>query len=198
MYPSLLQLALLFGITVCLVVGNPLPQAYPINTCQGGASYKNNHEEHFSGDPVTGSTSCDASDGGCTLTEQSTYSVGVTVETGGGLDIGDIVSAGVSVSVSTTTETGTASGGEKSCPTGDYTCALAIQPAMVRVSGVKTSSYLKSDGTCGSQDEDYTVTMPRKGQDNIAGQHVDTCVCKNFPGSDDEAAPSNVCPQDCY
>ena len=134
---------------------------------------------------------------GCTLTQQSSFSVGVTTEVGASLDFGEIVNAGVSVSVSITKETGTTSGAEKSCEAGPYICGFSIRPAMVRVSGVKSVKYLKSDGTCGSKDEDYTVAMPKKVKDGTVAESVNTCACKNFPGWADEAAPSQTCPEDC-
>ena len=80
----------------------------------------------------------DSSDG--QLTDQTTYSVGVTVEVGInlGLDYNGIVQAGLSGSVSTTTEKGTTQGVSDTCPKGDWYCALSITPTMTKVYGTLT------------------------------------------------------------
>ena len=120
----------------------------------------------------------------------------MTVEVGGSLELSfkDIVSAVISVSVSTTTESGGTQGAEKECPAGDYHCALVIRPSMVKVSGVKSSRYLKNDGTCGRKEKEYTVLFPAKGHDETSASSIDTCLCRNYQQKGTGERPDNICP----
>ena len=130
------------------------------------------------------------------MNQESAYTVGVTVEVGGGLslDLAAIAGLDLSASVSYTTETSSVSGAGKDCPDGDWDCSLIIWPGMLRVSGTKTSY---TGIYCTEHKEPYTVLLPKKGADGTATGRVDVCACKNSKGWADPGAPSITCPQDC-
>ena len=58
------------------------------------------------------------------------YSVGVTITLGAdlGLDLGEVVKAGIGASVGTTTTAGENQAGTEPCPAGPWECALQIIP----------------------------------------------------------------------
>lgn len=95
------------------------------------------------------------------MTSETSYTVGVAIEVGVdlGLSFGDIVSAGVSASVATTTETGNAEGAQIPCPDGPWKCALIITPAVVTVSGKKIGYTQTCDY---DTSQPYMVQFPKK------------------------------------
>lgn len=129
------------------------------------------------------------------LTDQSTFTVGVTVEIGIslGLDFEDIA-RDVSGTVSYTTETGTTQGVTDTCPKGAWYCALSITPTMVKVSGIATEN-----AACGLEGSSYpyTILMPKLGNDHNPIVNAEVCTCKNLPDWADQGAISLLCPGDC-
>lgn len=120
--------------------------------------------------------------------------MGYTIELGFdlGLNIDDIIGAGVSLSVSKTTETAIAESAEYQCPTGAWTCALKITPSVVKVKDhvIKSSSIVNTIG-------DYEVTIPRVDSNRNAIVKVTVCACQNRVGWADPGAPP-LCPSNCH
>lgn len=108
-----------------------------------------------------------------------------------GLNVDDIIGAGVSISVAKTTETAIAESAQYECPDGAWTCALKITPSVVHVKGhmIKYSLYSSTKG-------DYEVTIPRTDSNGNAVVKVTVCACKNRKGWADAGAPP-LCPSDC-
>ena len=128
------------------------------------------------------------------LTDQSTYTVGVSVEIGfSGIDFEEIAGE-VSGSVSYTTETGTTQGVADSCPKGSWYCALSITPTMVEVSGIATQP-----SRCGlpGSSTPYTVRMPKLGSDNNPITNAEACTCHNLEHWADDGHLALLCPGDC-
>lgn len=140
----------------------------------------------------------------CQLSDQSSYSVGTTIEVGFslGLNVGEIIAAsgGLDVAVSITKETSEAQGAQLNCPTGPWTCALIIYPGMTRLKGSQFK-YATSVHQCLDEDKSteqpYSVPVPKKALDGTSTSRIDVCACKNFEHWADNGAPSTVCPQSC-
>ena len=136
---------------------------------------------------------------GCQLLQQSTYSVGVSVEVGAdlGLDFGEIVSLGLSASVSQTTEGGSAQGAQVECPEGEWTCSIAITPTVLEVTGTKEVVDGSANmASCDTKEEEYVVQFPKKGADGTVIAATEICACKNKEHWADNGAPK-PCPADC-
>ena len=115
------------------------------------------------------------------LTQQTSYTVGVTIETGIdlGLDLFEIVNAGVSFAVSITTESGTTNGVTDTYPQGGWYCSLNITPTILEVSG--TAQYVDACGNLGAE-EPWTVDLPQKGSDGNPILNVEACTCQKLVG----------------
>ena len=136
---------------------------------------------------------------GGSLTDSSTYTVGVTWSVGISLNLDPASvagSAGIDASVSTTHSSGKTQGATGICPDGPWHCSLSISPQMVQVSGFATSldcCQVRSDSTVSP----YTVLLPQKSSDGLDHASVDICTCQNFAGWAEPGHPGLICPQDC-
>ena len=133
---------------------------------------------------------------GCSLTSESSYTVGVSVTVGAelGLNLANIASAGINGAVSTSTETAQVSGAGHDCPEGPWTCALIITPSMIEASGTQTRY---AGQFCEEYKDKFTVQFPRKGDDQTSSAKIGLCVCKNYKSWADKGAPTTICPGDC-
>lgn len=111
------------------------------------------------------------------LQVQEQYSIAYTVEVGVdlGLNIDDIIGAGIGVSVSKTTETAISESAAYTCPDGAWTCALQIVPSVVRVRGHRF--HYKSPAEVSNN---YEVTIPRTDSIGNAVVEVTICSCHNL------------------
>ena len=132
----------------------------------------------------------------CSNNFQSSYTVGVTWTVGlsAGVNIADVIEAGVNAEISTSQETGTAQSGEKACPVEDYQCALLITPTVVHVKGMKQ----RMNGGCQKLGNPlpYEVEIPVKSQDKMPKVGIDVCACPDLPGSAGKGRPAK-CPAPC-
>ncbi|KAL9124614.1 MAG: hypothetical protein Q9217_006067 [Psora testacea] len=101
---------------------------------------------------------------GCVLTEESSYTVGTNIEIGAdlGLNLGAVLSLGVSASVWTSTETGHAQGGQKQRPAGAWACALVITPNVLTVKGTVIDTFDEDDNCKPGEPTPYVVDDPLK------------------------------------
>ena len=214
--------SLALALTICQLktaIALPSPDR-PLTCMSRDPAYRVDTQITGPGAPVTGDLTCDGSGGSkllksspsltmelpilinfqaCVLSSEVSYTVGVTVQVGGnlGLNFEQIVSAGVSAAVSTTTETGNTQGVQKTCPDGPWKCSLIITPSMVTVTGTQVPHYPCDAQLDEANAKPYTVQFPKKGADGLAGAAYDVCACQNYESWADPGAPSIVCPQPC-
>jgi hypothetical protein len=110
--------------------------------------------------PVSGQACTSDKDDTCTVGAQASVSLGVSITTGGSLDLGEIAHIDTSVTWSYTTTKGESIG--ETCPKGGYVCGLLYQNQLATVKGKKIKTY---GGTCvlaGQQEssDDYEFTAP--------------------------------------
>ena len=84
-----------------------------------------------------------------------------------------------SISVSTTTETGTTQGVFDTCPQGQWYCALILTFIVIEVLGIVVSGVDRAGGMQG-EDASYTVQMPKLGPDHLLAVSAATCTCGNL------------------
>ena len=114
-----------------------------------------------------------------------------------GLNFDDIISAGVSGSVSTTTTKQVSQGATNSCPDGPWHCALAILPDMTEVSGQKQAANdACEDDIDGPLPAPYTVRFPTEGTSGSNTADVEICTCQNFKHWADDGHIARLC-NDC-
>ncbi|KAI9894785.1 MAG: hypothetical protein M1814_000004 [Vezdaea aestivalis] len=123
---------------------------------------------------VTGTTVMGCA-GGCSISDSHSFSVGITITVGGGLDLSKIVGVGVQASVATTTTNGQAITAAQGCPAGTQ-CGLTATATLYHIKGFKVT-----ESRCfGIKEEPYDVTLPVL-----------------VPGAD-KAAPAEVFYSACY
>lgn len=187
------------AISLPTTLGAPRPDTAE---CAGGAgssgyTYTVTSKNDVAGTSQVGDYSVSGATGDGQLTQQSSYTVGVTVEVGLslGLDFEDIAEAGdLSGSVSYTTETSTTQGVTDTCPQGGWYCALSITPTLVEVTGVATQN-----AKCGLQglSSPYTILMPKLGSDGNPVLNAEACTCDNLPNWADAGHIGLLCPGAC-
>lgn len=176
------------------------PQYPPIcDTLPAKTSYSiTSQQTNVPGPAVIGDYS---TGGGGSLSDSSTYSVGITVTVGIQLtlDPDDIAgNAGISASVATTTTSGTTEGISDLCPVGGWTCGLSIEPQMISVSGVQTITLY--DGVCPdspTSSAPFTILLPTKNSDGLSSGNANICTCENFVDWANPGHPGLLCPDAC-
>lgn len=188
----------LAAIGLPTALGSPRPQFM----CTTGEDYKITSQQELAGPSQQGDYSVSGASGSkfspyrpshrsrnsqdpshiaSTLSQSTSYSVSVTIDEGLniGLNLRDIVSAGLTSSVSVTTTKGTTDGAGDTCPEGAWYCSLDITPTMVQVSGTVTSENSCMEGPAGPV-QPFTVTFPKTGSDGNPYIDVRMCTCDNL------------------
>lgn len=127
---------------------------------------------------------------GCTIGLQKEASFDVTVNLGASIDTGEVFTTGIDIGVSFSQGMATAEVATQNCPDGAYQCGAYYTASLVRVTGVKTTSYGAS--TCGrATTENYSVNYPQTDAEGLLVYELYKCACGAA------AAGLDVCPEAC-
>lgn len=196
---------IVFIAFISLTLANPIPGDVSPNDPPGCDPSPQNvvvtdKQIGVEGNTIVGASSCiPVSDEACQLSHSISYTVSLTVSVGvapttevGGLG---------GVDVAWTTAKGSTDGSGSDCPVApagadQWTCALNIMPAVVRISGTETTIQANGIHCDIKTDQPFTLDAPIINSDGSPNIRTQLCACQDFVGWASPGAPP-LCASPC-